>query len=148
MATRITHFLHSSRVTGAQVLGTSFDVNDVHVHDLTEGQAPIVTSKRNWYGILEGIFITLTSGGAPSATTVTMRVCADAAGDQVLIPDTTATLVAGITTSTTQSAAFSVKLPLFQLLSGPGNGNLYLFCHVDDATTAPTLAETVLSWSE
>ena len=146
MATRITHFLHSSAVTGAQVLGTAFNAADVHIHDLTEGQAPIVTNKRNWYGILEGIFVKLTSAGSP--TTVTIRVCADAAGDEVLIPDTTATLVAGITTSTVKSAAFSVKLPLFQLLSSPGNGNLYVFAHVDDGTGNPVMAQTTLSWSE
>jgi len=144
MATRITHFLHSSRVTGAQTLGTSFDVADVHVHDLTEGQAPIVTNKRNWYGILEGIQVKLTSAG--TAATCTIRLCADAAGDEVLIPDTDATLVAGITTATTKSAAYSVHLPLFQLLDFPGNGSLYLFCKVDADT--PTMAETVLTWSE
>jgi hypothetical protein len=132
MATRITHFLHSSAVTGAQVLGTAFNVADVHVHDLT--------------GILEGIFIKLTSAGSP--TTVTIRVCADAAGDEVLIPDTTATLVAGLTTSTVKSAAFSVKLPLFQLLNSPGNGNLYVFAHVDNGTGNPVMAQTTLSWSE
>jgi hypothetical protein len=148
MATRITHFLHQSTVTGAQSLGTAFSVADVHVHDLTEGQAPIVTNSRNWYGILEGIFVKLTSGGAPTATTVTMRLCADAAGDEILIPDTTATLVAGVTTTTTQAAAFSVKLPLFQLLNSPGNGSLYLFLHVDNAGTAPVMAQTTLTWSE
>jgi hypothetical protein len=121
MATRITHFLHSNTVTGAQVLGTAFSAADVHIHDLSSGQAPIITNSRNWYGILEGIFIKLTSAGSP--TTVTIRVCADAAGDEVLIPDTTATLVAGLTTSTVKSAAFSVT------------GN-------------PVMAQTTLSWSE
>jgi hypothetical protein len=146
MATRITHFLHSNTVTGAQVLGTAFSAADVHIHDLSSGQAPIITNSRNWYGILEGIFIKLTSAGSP--TTVTIRVCADAAGDEVLIPDTTATLVAGLTTSTVKSAAFSVKLPLFQLLNSPGNGNLYVFAHVDNGTGNPVMAQTTLSWSE
>ena len=146
MATRITHFLHSSTVTGAQVLGTAFNAADVHVHDLSAGQAPIVTNSRNWYGILEGIFIKLTSAGSP--TTVTIRVCADANGDEILIPDTTANLVAGITTATAKSAAFSVKLPLFQNLAFPGNGNLFVFAKVDDGTGNPVMAQTVLTWSE
>ncbi len=148
MATRITHFLHSNVVSGAQVLGTAFDAADVHVHDLSSGQSPIINQNRNWYGILEGIFITLTSPGAPSATKVTVRVCADAAGDEVLIPDTEATLVAGVTTTTIQSAAYSVKLPVFQNLSFPGNGTIYLFAKVDNAGTAPVFTRSTLTWSE
>jgi hypothetical protein len=146
MATRITHFLHSSAVTGVQVLGTAFAAADVHIHDLTEGQAPVVTNKRNWYGIAEGLIIKLTSAGSP--TTVTIRICADADGDEVLVPDTTATLVPGITTSTVKSAAFSIKLPLFQLLNSPGNGNLYVFAKVDNGTGNPVMAQTTLLWSE
>jgi hypothetical protein len=69
MATRITHFLHSNTVTGAQVLGTAFSAADVHIHDLSSGQAPIITNSRNWYGILEGIFIKLTSAGSPTTVT-------------------------------------------------------------------------------
>ncbi len=148
MATRITHFFHNSTVTGAQSLGTAFDVADVHIHDLKGGQAPIVNQNRNWYGKLEGLVIKLTSGGAPSGTKVTIRVCADAAGDAVLVPDTEADLVAGITTTTTQTATYSIELPFYQTLSFPGNGTLYVFAKVDDATVPPVMAETSLTWSE
>ena len=137
MATRITHFLHSNVVTGAQSLGTGFTTTNAHLHDLSSGQSPI-----------EGIFITLASASSPTATTVTIRVCLDAAGDEILIPDTEATLVAGVTTATQQCAAFSVKLPLFQRLAFPGNGNLYVFAKVDNAGTAPVMAQTTLAWSE
>lgn len=148
MATRITHFLHSSVVTGAQSLGTGFTTTNAHLHDLSSGQSPIINQNRNWYGILEGIFITLASASSPTATKVTIRVCLDAAGDEILIPDTEATLVAGVTTATQQCAAFSVKLPLFQRLAFPGNGNLYVFAKVDNAGTAPVMAQTTLAWSE
>ena len=56
--------------------------------------------------------------------------------------------MAGVTTTTTQCAAFSVKLPLFQILNAPGNGSLFLFAKVDDATVAPTFAQSCITWQE
>jgi len=148
MPTRITNFLHSSTVTGAQALGTALNTDDVHVHNLQAGLPDFQREGRNYRGIVEGIHVKLTSPGAPSATKVTVRICADANGDEVLVPDTEADLVAGVSTSTVQSAAFSVGLPLFQLLAGPGNGNLYLFAKVDNAGTVPVFTQSVISWRE
>ena len=148
MPTRITNFLHSSTVTGSQALGTALNTSDVHVHDLQARLPEFQKGGRNYRGIVEGIHVKLTSPGAPSATKVTIRICADANGDEVLVPDTEASLVAGVTTTTVQSAAFSVGLPLFQLLAGPGNGNLYLFCKVDNAGTVPVFTQSVISWRE
>jgi hypothetical protein len=56
--------------------------------------------------------------------------------------------VAGLTTTTSQCVAFSVQLPLFQILSAPGNGSLYLFVKVDNAATVPTLAQSCITWRE
>ena len=148
MATRITHFLHDSLQTGSQALGTAFNTSDVHVHDLQADLPTFQKDKRNFKGIVEGIHIRLTNGGAPSATKVTIRICADADGDYTLVPDTEAELVPGVTTTTTQCAAFSVGIPLFQILAGPGNGNLYLFAKVDDATQVPTFAQSCITWQE
>ena len=144
MPTRITHFLHDSTVTGSETLGTTFDAADVHVHDLQAFLPAFQKDARNYRGIVEGIHVRLTNAATP--TKVTIRVCADAAGDVVLVPDTEATLVGGITTSATKSAAYSVKLPLFQRLSAPGNGSLYLFAKVDSGTA--TFAESSLTWME
>jgi len=146
MPTRITNFLHDSLQTGAQVLGTSFDTADVHVHDLTATLPDFQRTGRNFYGIVEGIHVRLTSAGSP--TKVTIRVCADADGDYTLVPDTEATLVAGVTTATSKCAAFSVGIPIFQILAGPGNGSLYLFAKVDDGTGNPVLAQTCITWRE
>ena len=144
MPTRITHFLHDSTVTGSEALGTTFDAADVHVHDLQAFLPAFQKDARNYRGIVEGIHVRLTSAATP--TKVTVRLCADAAGDIVLVPDTEATLVGGITTSATKSAAYSVKLPLFQRLSAPGNGSLYLFAKVDSGTA--TFAESSITWME
>lgn len=145
MPAKIQHFLHNSVVTGAQVLGTSFDLAGVHDHDFTSGAVPFL-SQRNFRGIVSGIHIKLTS--ATSATTVTIRLCEDAAGDFPLVPDTVATLVAGVTTAATKCAAYSVDLPLFQSTGGPGNGSLFLFAKVDDATTNPVFAQSCVTWQE
>ena len=146
MPTRITNFLHDSLQTGAQVLGTSFNTAGVHVHDLTATLPDFQRTGRNFYGIVEGIHVRLTSAGSP--TKVTIRVCADADGDYTLVPDTEATLVAGVTTATSKCAAFSVGIPIFQILAGPGNGSLYLFAKVEDGTGNPVLAQTCITWRE
>jgi len=148
MPTRITHFLHDSvqAPSPAPVLGTAFDTADVHVHDLNSQIAPLMASKRNFRGIVNGIHVRLTSAASP--TKVTIRICADADGDYTLVPDTEADLVAGVTTASTKCAAFSVNLPLFQILAGPGNGNLYLFAKVDDGTGSPEFAQSCVTWQE
>ena len=117
MPTRITNFLHDSVVApgSAPALGTAFDAADVHVHDMQKDLPSFQKDKRNYRGIVGGIFIKLTSASSPSATKITVRLCADAAGDETLVPDTEAELVAGITDANTQCAAFSVSLPLFQV---------------------------------
>jgi hypothetical protein len=145
MPTRITNFIHDSIQTGAQVLGTAFDVADVHVHDLTVG-LPAFQRNSNFSGIVEGIHIKLTS--ATSATKVFVRITCDPQGDVTLVPDTEASLVAGVTTASDKCAAYRVDLPLFQILGGPGNGSLYLFARVDDATSSPVMAQTCITWRE
>ena len=143
---RISHFIHPSDQSPGvpPVLGTAFATADVHVHDLNAVLAPLMAEKRNFRGIVNGIHIRLSSIGA--ATTVTVRLCSDAAGDHTLVPDVTATLVPGITTATTACAAFAVGIPLFQLLSSPGNGNLYLFAKVDGGT--PSWDQSIITWQE
>jgi len=144
MPTRITHFLHDSLQTGAQVLGTTFDVNDKHTHDLQTGMAPLIAQGRSFRGIVDGIHIRLTSATSP--TKVTIRLCADPDGDYTLIPDVEADLVAGITTASSKCAAFKVDLPLFQILES--TGNLYLFAKVDNATGNPVFAQSCITWKE
>ena len=65
------------------------------------------------------------------------------------MPDTEAELVPGVTTTTAQCAAFSVGLPPFQILAGPGSGNLLpVLAKVDDATQVPTFAQSCITWQE
>jgi hypothetical protein len=143
MADRITHFLHQSIVTGAQAVSTGgvFSLTSVHDHDLT-ASLPTFQKAGNFRGIVDGLIVKLTSAAA--ATTILIRICADAAGDEVLIPDTEATLVDGVTTAATKTAAFKVDLPLFQPLAN-GGGHLYVFVQADGAAV---VAQTILYWQE
>jgi hypothetical protein len=143
MPSHVVRFKHDSTVAGSQVLTTAFGSTKVHVHDLNAYLPAPLQAARRFSGIINGLFIQLNSAGSP--TTVTVRVCSDATGNVSLVPDTVATLVAGITDATTKSAAFAIDLPLFQTAVG---GNFYVFAKVDDGTGNPTLARTILTWQE
>jgi len=144
--TRITHFLHDSLVVPdvPPALGTAFDVNDVHAHDLQAGMAPLIREKRTFSGVVNGIHVRLTN--VVTATKVTLRLCADANGDFTLVPDTEAFLVPGVTTANAGCAAFAVNLPLFQVLGPTGNGTLYLFAKVDAGSA--DFAQSCITWQE
>jgi len=152
MPTRITHFLHPSDVTGSEAVATSFNTTARHTHDLQQHLVAFQKNKRNYRGIIEGIHVFLTTGGGASQPTkITMRLCMDSFGDEVLVPDTEATIVSGITNATSHSVAYSVKLPIFQLnnlATGPGNGEVFLFVKVDDATRSPVFARSIITWME
>ena len=146
MPTRITRFLHNNPVTGTQALDTAFRDNVVHAHDLTSYLPAFQKDGANFFGIVDTIQLVLTS--ATSASSVTIRLCEDPAGDIQLIPDVTATLTAGITTASTKCAVFKVGAALRQDLGGPGNGTLYLFAYVDDATSTPVFTGSEIFWME
>lgn len=144
MPSHIVHRIHPSQVTGTEALTTSMSASVVHAHDLGT-TLPAFLEQRNWRGILDCLVVQVT--GSASPTTVTVRVCLDAAGDEVIVPDTTATLVTGITTATTKTASFKVDTSLWQYLSA-ANHTLYVFAYVDDATGSPLLSKTTLTWRE
>ena len=144
MPTRITNFIHDSNQTpdSAPALGTSFDTADVHTHDMT-GDLPAFKGAGLYHGIVDAIFVKLTSAGTP--TKVTIRLCLDAAGDEVVVPDTEADLVAGLTTATTKCAVFSVGIPIVQLFNAMRR-KLFLFAKVDGGPA--TFAQSVITWRE
>mgnify|MGYP003635168140 FL=1 len=145
MPTRITNFIHDSvqAPDSAPALGTNFDAADVHAHDMT-GLLPAFKGAGLYHGMVDGIFVKLTkTSGSP--TKVTIRLCLDAAGDEVVVPDTEATLVTGITTAATMSAAFSVGLPIVQQFTATQRF-LYLFAKLDAGTA--DYVQSVITWRE
>ena len=145
MPTRITHFLHHSPVTGSEGVTDAFQLSCVHAHDLHNNVAPLIAAKKNFFGIVDSLQVVLTSI-AGGATKVTIRLCEDAAGDIVIVPDTEADIVTGLTTNTTGNAVFKVGTIIRQDLGGPGNGTLYLFVKVDTGTA--TFAGSECFWQE
>ena len=136
---RVGKFLHFSNVDVAKTLGTGFSLS--HEHTLNWSGA---TDSTQFFGVVNGVLVRLTSAG--SSAKVFIRITKDSAGDQVVVPDTEATLVEGIGTSTTKSAVYRVDLPIHQDLSPTGNKTLYLFARVDAGT--PTLAHSQIVWQE
>ena len=139
-----TTIYHDALKTGTQTLGTAYNVTDVLVFDMNAALA-YQPSKANFHGFVEGIHIRLTTmAGGP--TKLSMKLCLDADGDYTVVPSTEATIDPGITTPTTGCVAFSVRLPIFQILSAPGNGNLYLFAKLDAGTAV--FSQACITWSE
>jgi len=66
-----------------------------------------------------------TIAGAP--TGITVRLCRDAAGDQPVIGDTTATLSLGVTTATEGNVTYKLDVPYWHATSDVADGILYLF---------------------
>lgn len=66
---------------------------------------------QTFYGNFQGIYLKLKS--ISSATKLTMRICVDAAGDDIIIPDTEADIAVGITTANIGAAVFGVDLDVF-----------------------------------
>lgn len=140
---RVGKFLHHSEVVGIQAVTTGFSTSVKHDHTLV---SPNRGSNGHYFGIVNGIEILLTA--ATSATTVTVRLCKDAGGDIVIVPDVTATLVGGVSTPATKSAVFRVDMPIRQDLAPTPNNTLYLFVKVDDATSNPTFTGSQIVWQE
>lgn len=123
------------------VLGNAFALPDVHEHNLLEGAVdylaagPFQARVESFHLRIENIT------GAP--TTITVKLCADAAGDFALVPATTAPLDPGLTTNDSACAAIKVGIPIFQVFGG---GTFYLFAHLDAGTA--DFAQSCVTWSE
>ena len=144
MAAPIRAFFHSSQVTTSRAVTNAFGAAVVHNHDLLADAVPFM-SERAFNCRIEGIVVKVSSI-AGGATKCTMRLCLDAAGDHVVIPDTEATLVTGVTTATDGSVAYSVGVVLSQTIAG-SLGNFYLFVKAD-VVNGFTLDSSTITWSE
>ena len=135
MPAHIVHMKHHNPVTGTQAVGTNFTLACVHAHNLNSDLPPRAQASQNFFGIVDSIQVVLdTLAGVPSPTKVTIRLCEDAAGDIIIVPDTEADLAIGLTTNTIGCAVFKAQTIMRQDLGGPGNGTLYLFVKVDQGT--------------
>ena len=145
MPAKIVSFFHHSVVPaeGADdiAVGTTFAAAKKHTHDLRANAAPGVSGQR-FRERVEGIHIRLSAVG--SATKITVKVTLDALGDDIVVPDTEATIATGVSTAAKGAVAYSVKLPLYQSATGEV-GKLYVFVKADAACT---VNQTTVTWTE
>jgi hypothetical protein len=143
MPSKIVSFFHPSVVGGDLAVTTNFTTANKHAHDLRAGAVPGVAGQR-FRERVEGIHVRVSNVGGTPATKITMRVCLDAGGDEIVVPDVEATISTGVSTATQGAVAYSVKLPLYQSESGE-IGKLYVFLKADAACT---VNQTTVTWTE
>jgi hypothetical protein len=79
---------------------------------------------------------------AAGATTLTLRLSLDAAGDQPWIGDTTATISTGVTTAAQGAVTIKMDVPFIK----PAND--ILFCHWRTNAGTCTVDRIELTWTE
>ena len=145
MPARIRTFFHDSvNSTSVASVGTAFDqTNDkYHKHELHAGAVPFLEEQK--FGArVEGIMLRVTS--ISGASKITIRLCLDDEGDYTVVPDVEATIALGVKTNTTGCVAYSVKVPIFQILAAETDA-LYLFFKTDAGSV--TVAQWCMTWRE
>jgi len=141
MPSRIVTFFHPSVVAGTVNVTASFTTGNVHAHDLRAEAMPGVKGQR-FRERVEGIHIRLSAVG--SATKITLKVCLDALGNDIVVPDVEATIATGVDDAAKGAVAYSVKVPLYQSATGEV-GKLYLFVKGDNTCTVD---QSTITWTE
>jgi hypothetical protein len=124
----------------ASVGSASFDTAKSHQHDLNSAAPNRVGGQtfRGWFRLL---IVQVSS--ISTAATLTIRVSRDSGGDEMLIPDTTATIATGATTTTDGSAAFQIDVPYVDISD---NDAYYVLFKTDDGTV--TVDSSTFVWSD
>tara|TARA_R110000787_G_scaffold189026_2_gene300734 strand:- start:1089 stop:1502 length:414 start_codon:yes stop_codon:yes gene_type:complete len=134
--------VYSSRVVTSETLTTAFAAAQVHVHSMNASHPTRITGQ-TFSGVLSSLTADVDSI-ADSATTLTLRITHDAAGDVSVVPDVTATIATGVGTATDGSVAFS--FPDFVWIDPDGKDLLYVWFKTDAGTA--TLKATSFGWRE
>ena len=137
-------FIHNSVHASLSLSATTaFSTAVRHNLELNSDQSNVVgSSTTNGRGVarLGGLYVFVTTIAA-GATSLTIRLCRDLAGDQPVIPDTTATISTGVTTATTGCCTFKIDLDYLHT-----DDNLYCFIKTNAGTCTVTRLE--LTWEE
>jgi len=143
MPSKITNFLHVSQTTGTTALTSAYGT--ARTHDLTLTLPAFQQAAARWVGILEtvNVHVQAIAGGA---TKLTVRVTADSAGNESILPDTEATIATGIGTATTGSVALSAGVGMTNLNPTQTDSIIYVWVKTDLGTA--NLKEVTLTWRE
>jgi len=130
------HFLHNSAHAVNIAATTAYSASPVRYHDITNlGTAGGGILNRAYY--LRTLYIKLdTLSAAPIPTTLTVRLTRDAAGNDTVVGDTTASISYGVTTATEGAVTIAIDFVYSHNSVGgalPDN-NLFLFWKLDQGT--------------
>ena len=142
MPNKTVGFFHRNIVTPTPTpaLGTTYNTADVHVHNLLSGAVPF-ESAGPVRGRLEAIHVHL-HNIAGGATSVDIKVCLDANGDNAFIPSTNCPIDPAITTAGQGNIALKVGIPLVAVTGG----TFYVFAKVNAGSA--DYVTSILTWTE
>ena len=113
--------------------------HDINLHDTSINRSPRPVGD-TFSGKLEGCFARINSV-AGSATKVTVKVCADVAGTEIIIPDTEATIAFNVGSTTVGAIAINFS---FAYLNS--DDSIHVFYKTDTGTC--TIDSLHFNWSE
>ena len=121
----------SFTLTGATGVGSSFSTASYGTLEFkAEGDAAYIKPE---------MLIIQCSSTASTPTALVFRITKDAAGDECIIPDTSASLFAGITTPSDATAVYQIGLPYVETANAAAS--FYLFFKTDTGTVTIDSAE-------
>jgi hypothetical protein len=134
-------FIHSSIHTGLAIAATNaYVAAQRHPLPLNIDQT-MVNGNARGVAILGALYVHVNTIAA-GATTLTLRLSLDAAGDQPWIGDTTATISTGVTTAAQGAVTIKMDVPFIK----PGSDTL--FCHWRTNAGTCTVDAIHLTWTE
>ena len=134
-------FIHSSIHTGLAIAATNaYVAAQRHPLPLNSDQT-MVNGNARGVAILGALYVHVNTIAA-GATTLTLRLSLDAAGDQPWIGDTTATISTGVTTAAQGAVTIKMDVPFIK----PANDTL--FCHWRTNAGTCTVDAIHLTWTE
>ena len=135
-------YIHSSRHTGLTIAVTNAYVAGAQRHNapLWEGNDGTKTSASPVRARLSAIYIQVDTI-AVGCTQLIVRATSDAAGDIIIVPDTTATLSTGITTATQGGVVLKIDVDY-----KASNSNFYVHFKTNASTCNVKVVE--VTWEE
>lgn len=138
-----TSAIHVCQSTGTTALTSSYGT--ARAIDLTDGLALFQRSARFWQGFLETV--TIHVHGISGASSLTMRITSDSTGDTCIVPDTTATISTGITTSARGTIAYTGGgVAVTNADPAQTNSTVYVWVKTNAGTC--NLKEATIVWRE
>jgi len=134
-------FIHASNHTGLAIAATSsYVAAQVRAIPLNQDQTTVNGNVRG-VAVLGALYVHVNTI-AGGATTLTLRLSLDTAGDQPWIGDTTATISTGVTTAAQGAVTIKMDVPFIK----PANDTL--FCHWRTNAGTCTVDAVQLTWTE